>query len=278
MMAGMAETAPDRTPDAWTAGAPGYEQAFAPFTGLYADEALRLTGVQPGDEVLDVAAGSGALSLRAARLGARVLATDFAPGMVELLRQRFADEGLTNASAEVMDGQALEVESGRFDAAFSKFGVIFFPDIDAGLRELARAVRSGGKVCVSTWRLETFRMSDLVGAAIARALPDAAEPGPAPEPPWAHIGHASGLDEALRAAGLVDVEVHTITRHFDSDDPAGFFRALPSWSPPTLALFEAVPQETIEVAAQAFAELVGEADDDGKGVAIDALLGVGQAP
>jgi SAM-dependent methyltransferase len=274
----MADTAPDRTPEAWTAGAQGYEQAFAPFTGLYADEALELTAVGPGEHVLDVAAGSGALSLRAARLGARVLATDFAPGMVDVLRQRFADEGLTDASAEVMDGQALAVESGRFDAAFSKFGVIFFPDIDAGLRELVRAVRSGGKVCVSTWRLESFRMSDLVAAAIGRALPDLPAPGAPSAPPWAHIGHADGLGDALRAAGLVDVEVHTVTRHFESDDPAEFFRALPSWSPTTLPLFESLPDETIEMAAQAFAELVAEADEDGQGVGIDALIGVGQKP
>ena len=58
---------------------------------------------------MDVAAGTGVLAAEAARRGAEVLATDFAPGMVEVMRRRFAAESL-GARAEVMDGQALGLE------------------------------------------------------------------------------------------------------------------------------------------------------------------------
>lgn len=270
----MTDTPPDRTPEAWTAGASGYEAAFAPFTGAYADEALNLTGVAEGTRVLDVAAGSGALSLRAARLGAEVLATDFAPGMVDLLRTRFAEEGFGRATAEVMDGQALSVDDASFDASFSMFGVIFFPDMAAGLGELARSARAGGSVCVATWRLEGFRMFDLVGAALAQALPGFELPS---DPPvWASVGDADGLGASLEAAGLDDIVIHTVTRHFDPADPADFFRRMPDWSPPIKPLFASLPDETVEVAAQAFAEVVADADDGGRGVPTDALLGVGR--
>jgi 16S rRNA G966 N2-methylase RsmD len=67
---------------------------------------LGLIGDTARLRLLDVAAGTGVVAVEAARRGAEVLATDFAPGMVEVMRRRFAAEGLS-AQAEVMDGQAL---------------------------------------------------------------------------------------------------------------------------------------------------------------------------
>jgi len=64
--------------------------------------------VRAGEDLLDVAAGPGALSLPAARLGAKVLSVDFSPAMVDLIQQRARGEGLENLTARVMDGTALE--------------------------------------------------------------------------------------------------------------------------------------------------------------------------
>src|SRR5690606_11409635 len=101
--------------------------------------------------VLDVAAGSGALSLPAARLGARVLAVDISPGMVERLAARARAEGLANLETRVMDGHALELEDNTFDLAASQFGVMLFPDLPRGLSEMARVTRPGGRVLVVTF-------------------------------------------------------------------------------------------------------------------------------
>jgi len=98
--------------------------------------------------VLDVAAGTGSFSMPAARAGVDVLATDFAPGMIERLRQRIQQEGLTNIRAEVMDGQALDVPDACYDASASIVGVIFFPDIARGIAELKRVLRSGGRFAI----------------------------------------------------------------------------------------------------------------------------------
>jgi SAM-dependent methyltransferase len=99
--------------------------------------------------VLDVAAGTGAMSLAAAEAGARVLATDFSPGMVARLGERLRP--FVGSMARVMDGQALDVEDATFDASFSVFGVMLFPDWRRGLAELIRATRPGGRVVIATW-------------------------------------------------------------------------------------------------------------------------------
>jgi 2-polyprenyl-3-methyl-5-hydroxy-6-metoxy-1,4-benzoquinol methylase len=77
--------------------APGYDDAIAPLMRPFAVTTLDLLGVTGETarlRLVDVAAGTGVVAVEAARRGAEVLATDFAPGMVELMRRRFASEGL----------------------------------------------------------------------------------------------------------------------------------------------------------------------------------------
>ena len=78
-MDGSGNRTPDQTSDGWDAAVATYEEAGEPFTALFAEEALRLVGVSAGDRILDVGAGTGGLSLAAARLGAEVDGIDFAP-------------------------------------------------------------------------------------------------------------------------------------------------------------------------------------------------------
>ncbi len=77
-----------------------------------------------------------------------MLATDFSPGMVA----RIAAANLPNVEACVMDGQALTLEDLRFDAVFSIFGVIMFPDWRKGLSEMVRVTRPGGHGVITTWQ------------------------------------------------------------------------------------------------------------------------------
>src|SRR4029077_9096481 len=100
----------------------------------------------------DVAAGPGTLSLIAAAAGARVSAIDFSERMVDEFRTRAAAAGLAGAlDIRVGDGQALPFESAAYDCACSIFGLMFFPDRHAGLREMRRVLRPGGRAIVSSW-------------------------------------------------------------------------------------------------------------------------------
>ena len=136
---------------AWDAIASRFDQFANPVTMALGDELAQRLDVGRGTRFLDVAAGSGALAIPAARRGAEVLAVDIAPSMVERLRARVAADGLTNAEALVMDGRRLDLPDGGFDTVASLNGVSLFPDLDGGLSEMVRVTRPGGRVMVAAF-------------------------------------------------------------------------------------------------------------------------------
>src|SRR5437868_5559032 len=115
--------APEQRADAWSAVAEAYDRFAQQVTLPFAEDAARLVRIGEGTRVLDVAAGTGNFAFAAARRGGRVLATDFAPGMVDRLARKARDECLTLETA-VMDGQALDLPDHTFDLAASIFGVL----------------------------------------------------------------------------------------------------------------------------------------------------------
>ena len=199
---------PDQTPQGWDQVVPVYEQAAEGLTGLFVEQALTMAGVGPGDKVLDVAAGPGVMTVAIAHRGADVLGTDFAPKMVERLRQRAAAIGLSNVSTAIMDGQALEVADGSFDRACSNFGLIHFPDPDQGLREMHRVLKPGGRAVVTAWSwAERFEPLQVFMGAVRRAVPDYV---PAEAPVYLRFQDPTVLRQSLDRAGFAEVKVQTV--------------------------------------------------------------------
>jgi ubiquinone/menaquinone biosynthesis C-methylase UbiE len=192
---------------AWDRVAPGYDEFVTPtYFGLGA-EALRRAGLRPGMRLLDVAAGSGAVSLAAARLGAHVTAVDVSPVMVERLKRRAREEGL-NLEARVMDGHALDLEDESFDMVASEFGVMLFPDLPRGLREMARVTKSGGRVVVvafgSPAKIEFF---NFFIRAVQAAVPGFTGPPMDPLPLPFQVQDPEKLRQEMVNAGLKEVRV-----------------------------------------------------------------------
>jgi demethylmenaquinone methyltransferase/2-methoxy-6-polyprenyl-1,4-benzoquinol methylase len=112
--------------------------------------AVALGNARPGDPVLDVCAGTGDLALewtRALGPGSRVLGTDFCEPMVRLGREKAAREGL-RVGMGVADTLRLPFRDGSFEVASVGFGIRNVADLRAGVAEMARVVRRGGRVVI----------------------------------------------------------------------------------------------------------------------------------
>ena len=201
-------------PEAWDAIADGYDRYVAPQEVDLATEALRLVGLEPGERFLDVAAGTGGLSLPAARLGAEVLATDWSPAMIERFEARAAHEGLRNVGGRVMDCHALELPDDRFDVTGSQFGVMLVPDQPRALREMVRVTKPGGRVLVIAYgspdKLEFLQFFISALKAVAPEFPGLPDD---PPPLEFQVSEPEVLRRRLTDAGLKDVRVqHTAER------------------------------------------------------------------
>jgi len=191
----------------WSDLAADYETYAEPLTGQYARAALAMvSGIKPGAQVLDVAAGTGALSLLLAEEGAHVLATDLSPGMVARLSSRLA--AYPGCVARVMDGQKLDTPDGAFDVTFSIFGIMLFPDWRQGLRELARSTRRDGQGCVAVWRdPRGAGPFVLLGEALRSTFPD--RDAPAISEGMTVLSSPKALEKEMEAAGFHGVEVRS---------------------------------------------------------------------
>jgi ubiquinone/menaquinone biosynthesis C-methylase UbiE len=201
----------EQTQAAWDAIARGYDEFVTPTHHWIASEGLKLASLRAGERFLDVASGSGALSVAAARLGAKVTAVDHSSVMLDRLRNRASAENL-NIETQVMDGHALGFEADRFDIAGSQFGVMLFPDMPRGIRELARVVKPRGRVLVIAYgapaKIEFFHF---FVTAIQAVVPEFKGPPKDPTPLPFQLQDPEKLRREMLNARLNDVRVNEIT-------------------------------------------------------------------
>ena len=115
---------------------------------------VELAGVRSGSRVLDVAAGYGEPALTAARKAGpegRVVATDISAEMLAFGRQRAATVGLGNVEFIQSDASSLEFPHGSFDAAVSRWGIIFEPDAEAAAGRIRGFLKPGARMAISSW-------------------------------------------------------------------------------------------------------------------------------
>lgn len=161
---------------------------------------LDLVGIEAGQEVLDVATGTGNVAVRAARSGAAVTGLDLAPELFDPARKRAAEWGVT-VQWLPGDAERLPFPDDRFDRVLSVFGVQFAPRHEVAARELVRVCKPGGTIGLVNWTpgSQVGRMLRIIGS----YLPDPPSFA-SPPPKWGDADH----NHRLFAGTGVELEFH----------------------------------------------------------------------
>ncbi len=234
-------------PGPWNAVAAGYDEAFFDQLPELTEAAIELLAPDKEDTVLDVATGPGTLAVRLAPRVHRVVAIDFAEGMIERLRGHVMRAHLHNLEVRLMDGQELQLGNGSFDSAVSMFGLFLFDDRKRGLEEMYRVVVPGGRVLISSWA--TPDQNSVLGVgmeAIRAALPDLPRPkGPLPtqDPQKCEAElDAAGFERARTQLFKASVKFASVEEYWRSFERGGAPIALLKKRLGETAFAEAVPR------------------------------------
>lgn len=203
----------------WDLAAGDYEALWQAQLAQAQTRLLACVALRPGEQVLDVACGTGLVSLDAAlSVGPRgqVTGVDLSARMVEAAERRAQARQLHQARFQRMDAEQLTLADASVDAALCAFGLMYLPEPEQALRELVRVLRPGGRVGLAVWgeraRCAWSALFPIVDAEVATEVC----------PLFFRLGQADTLARLCAGAGLVQVQTERMrtTLHYASGDEA----------------------------------------------------------
>lgn len=248
--------------------------------GTVSERLVELAAIEPGSRVLDVAAGYGEPALTAARKAGPdggVVATDISAEMLAYGRERAAEAGLENIEFVEADASSLDFPGDSFDAALSRWGIIFEPDGEAAAARVRGFLEPDARMAISSWgppdRVPFLAIP--MRTAMERLQvppPPPGTPGPLSRPTPEALG---GL---LESGGFSDVKVEEATVTFEWGSPEEFTTFIREIAPPITAIIEPHPQQVQDETWAAITEATREvaADDGAVRLSNLALLAVGR--
>jgi SAM-dependent methyltransferase len=175
--------------------------------------------LQPGDRVLELAAGPGDTGFMAAELitpGGTLICSDGAEAMLEVARERAAAQGIRNVEFKQFELEWIDLETASVDAVLCRWGIMLIVDPAAAASEIRRVLRPGGRAALGVW--DVPERNPWVTIPRGALLDVAGIPGPDPQAPGMFaLAHEGALPELLESAGLVEVKVAAVpmVRRFD---------------------------------------------------------------
>jgi enediyne biosynthesis protein CalE5 len=260
----------DKQRDQWNGAAAGWNK-WSDFIdkhgGAVSERLVEIAGIEEGDRVLDVAAGYGEPSLTAARrVGPEgsVVATDISSEMLGFGRQRAAANGVENIEFVQSDASSLDFPAESFDAAVSRWGIIFEPDGEGAAANVRGFLKPGGRFAISSWGPP--ERVPFLAIAMKTAMekldvppPPPGTPGPLSRPTEEAIG---GL---LEGGGFSNVEVEELEVSFELDSPEQYTEYTQAIAAPIVAMISPHPEEVQRETWDAITEAArAVADADGR--------------
>lgn len=215
--------------EGWEAAASGWVrrgELMREFAAPVSHRMIEVVGPQPGERVLELAAGLGETGMLAAELVAPlggVIVSDQAEAMLEGARARSIALGLSNVEFQVLNGEWIDLPLASVDVVLCRWGYMLMADPAAALGETRRVLRPGGRLALAVWDSLAHNPWALEPAQelIARGLTPAPDPTAEPTPGPFALGEAWRVQDLLEQAGFAEIDVEAVElsrRHADFED------------------------------------------------------------
>ncbi|HEX7069468.1 MAG TPA: class I SAM-dependent methyltransferase [Rhodothermales bacterium] len=225
---------------------------------------LEAARIEPGEQVLDVACGTGLVTFPVARaVGARghVTAVDLSDKMVETATRQAEAVGIANVSFRQMDAEALDFPDGSFDVVVCGLGLMYFPEPVQSLREMHRVLRPGGRCAVAVWGArDACGWAEIFPVVERRVSSDVC-------PLFFQLGTGRAMEVAFEVAGFENVESERLNYLLEYDDESELLEAMFAGGPVALAYRKFSPETRADVHAD-FLKSVASYRHDGDGFSI----------
>lgn len=213
----------------WDLVADGYAVTTSIMLAQYADEAVKASMLKPAAHILDVACGPGALAIKLASAASCVYGIDFSASMLNIFKREVVRMGISNIFMQQGDAQILPYADNQFDAAFSMFGLMFFPDRRRGFAEMYRTLKTGGTIAVTSWGpIDESPAMQIMFGALRVMKPDLPEP-------QRSIGSLENPDvfrQEMQEAGFREVKIQRVTKAVPVITIPDFWEAMVKGSAP----------------------------------------------
>jgi len=224
----------ERPSAVWSSGGQDYDQISRGIADSIEHGVLRLNP-QPGERILDLCTGTGWTSRLVARRGATVVGADIASDLLAAARAN-AEAAKLPIEYQIGDAESLPFDDGSFDAVISTCGIMFASRQEAAAGELARVVRTGGRIALTTWTSDgnIFKMFGVM----RRYMPP--PPTPAPRSPF-EWGATDRLKELL--GGAFELRFEKATSYYREPSAEAAWNTFSTGYGPTRALANSLDPE-----------------------------------
>jgi SAM-dependent methyltransferase len=228
------------------------------------DALLERLDPQPGETILELAGGTGELTLAIAeRVGdeGRVIYSDFAPGMVEVARRHGEEVGASNVEHRVLDAERMDLDDASVDGVVCRFGYMLMADPAAALAETRRVLRPGERVAFAVWGAPDNNKWAFVPGLVMVELGHM--PPPEPDAPGIFaMGDPDRIRRLVTGAGFGEPEIEQVAVHWGYTDTDEHWEKTLKLAAPIADAFHGAPPEGQERIVSTVAERVGALLDE----------------